>query len=492
MRALITGGSGVIGAGAIPALLNRGHQIRLLTRGADRAAAEWPDEVESFPGDVTRPDDLDGAAEGCDAVIHISGIVTEAPPDVTFDSVNVGGTANLIAEAVRAGTPRFIYLSSLGADTGSSGYHASKLEAEGLVAEYPGPWIILRPGNVYGPGDEVISMLLRMHRTLPALPVIGFGDHEFQPIFYADLGEAIAEAVDRDDLTGIFELAGDEVTTPAAILGAFSELTGRNPVSIPVPEAAAGLAARVAAAAGVPFPLDESKFLMLIERNVIEDPERNALTRVFGVEPTPLAEGLAFLADAQPEQEPTEGVGSLERKWFWADIADSGLSAAELMAVVRERCTEFMSVEFDAEPGAPQEIAEGVSLTAALPLRGNIQVRVEEVTPRRFTFATLRGNPLAGVVRFEAEDVAAGVVRFTITVMARAATMVDWVAMKTVGRLMQDDNWRTVVSRVVEASGGVSTGVESDREMCDEETAAGIEREITGLIARRKRQENPA
>jgi nucleoside-diphosphate-sugar epimerase len=116
--------------------------------------------------------------------------------------VNVDGTRNMLRETERAGVGRFIYVSSLGADTGKSDYHRSKLGGESLVKEFRGGWIILRPGNVYGPGDEVVSLLLKMVRTLPAIPVIDGGDDPFDPVWVDDLAGAIASAVERPDLHG--------------------------------------------------------------------------------------------------------------------------------------------------------------------------------------------------------------------------------------------------------------------------------------------------
>jgi uncharacterized protein YbjT (DUF2867 family) len=487
MRILVTGGSGVIGEGLIPHLVERRHHVRLLTRGADEAAREWPDEVESFTADVTRPEQLLGAVDGCDAVVHITGIIAEQPPDVTFERMNVEGTRHLLVECARAGLPKFIYISSLAAERGQSAYHASKRKAEALVREYAGQWLILRPGNVYGPGDDVISQLLNMHRTLPAIPVIGAGDHSFQPIWYLDLGCAIERALHSDAAGKTYELAGDDVTTPNEILSRFEQLTGRAPARIPVPEFLAGITAQAAELVGMPFPINEAQFQMLIEQNIVRDPEHNALTRVFGVDATPLDRGLAILADAQPEQTPDEGVGGLETKRFWADIRQAQYSPEELMAQFRARCTELMPIEFDAEPGTPQQVVEGATLTAALPLRGNIQVRVVEVEPRVVTFATLRGHPLAGVVRFAASEPGAGVVRFSVSVFARAATMVDWLAMSTVGGQAQNSTWRTVVQRMIDISGGEAPGIEEEKGTARGEEGRRVEEWVGELVTRHRR-----
>ena len=492
MRVLVTGGSGVIGAGLIPELMACGHGVRLLARGADDASREWPEAVESFQADVTAADQLIGAADACDAVVHISGIVAERPPDITFERVNVDGTRNLLREASRAGLPTFVFLSSLGADRGSSAYHKSKRDAEALVREYDGHWIILRPGNVYGPGDEVISTLLSMQRTLPAIPMIGSGSHQFQPIWYLDLGKAISRAIERKVDRDVYEIAGDEITSAHDLLDRFEQVTGRTPLRLPVPESIAALTTRVAQATGVPFPINEAQFQMIVERNVIEPADNNALSRVFQVEATPLARGLRMLADAQPEQQPAEGVGGLERKRFCADITGSSFTAEELMARFRQRFAELMPIEFEAEPGALREVALGATMTAAVPLRGNIQIRVEELTPRALTFATLRGHPLAGVVRFSTSTPRPDVIRFATTVFARAATVFDWVSLSSGGSVAQNSTWRTVVERVIVISGGTSDGVQEQKEAVPDDEGGRVEEWIKDLIAGRKREARAA
>src|SRR5688500_9395280 len=120
MRVLVTGGSGVIGEAVVRALLRRGHRVRLLARHAPEEARTWPEGVEPHKGDVTQPDTLRGAAEGCEAVLHLVGIVDEAPPHATFERVNVEGTRHVVDEATRARVPHLVYVSSLGAERGAS------------------------------------------------------------------------------------------------------------------------------------------------------------------------------------------------------------------------------------------------------------------------------------------------------------------------------------------------------------------------------------
>src|SRR6185437_7474028 len=174
--------------------------VRILTRNAGRGDMEWPSDVEGWAGDVSHEKSIRGSAKGCDVVLHLAGIVEEAPPGRTFQSVNIDGTRYMVLEAERSGIRKFVYLSSLGAERGKSAYHKSKYVAEDVVRGFSRDWLVLRPGAVYGPGDEHVSVLLQLVRTLPVVPTIGDGEQPFQPIWHEDLAEALAMAVERDDL----------------------------------------------------------------------------------------------------------------------------------------------------------------------------------------------------------------------------------------------------------------------------------------------------
>lgn len=473
MKILVTGGTGVIGEGAIPELLARQHSVRLLSRHADDDAQQW-NGVEPFSGDVADASTLRGAADGCDAILHIAGIAEEKPPEVTFEKVNVGGTRNIIEEAKRAGAKRFVFVSSLGADRGASDYHRSKLEAEKLVEQSGLDWTIVRPGNVYGPGDEVISLILKMIRALPAVPVIDSGDQEFQPIWHEDLAKVLASAIEHSDLNSqTLDAAGPEITTMNDLLRRFAAITDRHPIRIPVPSSLAQLA------------VDQNKLTMLQEENLSRG--RNAI-EILGIDTTPLDEGLRRLADSLEEVLPEEGVGTLEHKKYWADIRGSKLSAPALMMQFRDRVNDFMPLEFAAEPGAPEKIEKGTTLTGHLPLRGNFQVRVEVAEPNHVVFATIEGHPLAGIVEFTTSDVN-GAVRFQIDNFARASNFFDLLAVRTLGGPAQSANWRAVVQRAVDASGGTTDGVHEEVEKLSEDEAKAVEARIKSIVQERKREE---
>lgn len=486
MRILVTGGTGVIGTETISELIRSGHTVRLLSRHAEEDARQW-NGVEPAQGDVSEPASLAGVAEGCDAVLHIAGLISDDVAEL--ERINVEGTANMLAEGRRAGVGRFIYISSLGAEKGESEYHRSKRKAESLVAQSTLHWTIVRPGNVYGPGDEVISLLLRAVRALPVVPVIDGGEQPFQPLWHEDLAKACTKLLERDDLKGqTLEIAGQEITSMRDVLDRLAVITDRKPARVPIPHFLASAATALGSAVGVTLPIDQSRLTMLKEENVIVEGRPNAIDTL-KIAPTLLDKGLRLLADSLPEQLAEEGVGALQHKTFFAEIAGSSFTAESLMTWFRDRASDVMPIEFDTEPGTPQRLDLGATLTARIPLRGNVQVRVEAAEPTRVVLATLEGHPLAGTVEFTTADQPGGL-RFAVDTFTRAANTLDFVALKSVGAPMQDSNWKEVVQRVVDASGGTSSaGVQNTSETLDGAAAAKVEERRKEMVQQRKRDD---
>lgn len=490
MKILITGGTGVIGTATVTELIGRGHTVRLLSRGADEAHREWERSVEPFAGDVGDPDSIRGAAEGCAAVIHITGIVEESPPEVTFDRINVGGTENIVREAERAGVRRFVFVSSLGAERGSTDYHRSKMQGEEIVRGSGLSWTIVRVGAVMGPGDETVSVLLRMVRALPAVPTIGSGGQEFQPVWHEDVGWALAECLQRDDLTGeVLRIAGPDIVTVREVLDLFSAVTDRSPIRLPLPSVVARAGSSIASAVGIDTPVSSATVQMLLEGNYLRDGEPNDLTVRLGARPIPTRNRLIELVDDLPEQTPEDGVGSLQRRRFHIDINGSTHDAAAMLDRFTDQFADIVPFEAAAEPGTPTRLEENATLTLELPGRGHVQVRVEAVDSNTATLATLAGHPLAGVVRFRFQDRDNGMVRFIIDVVERPASRLDQISMAIVGSAAQTRTWKQTARNVVEAVGGQQDGdVQEQSWELSDESAEPLEEWITQLVQRRRRQ----
>jgi hypothetical protein len=228
---------------------------------------------------------------------------------------------------------------------------------------------------------------------------------------------------------------------------------------------------------------------MLSEGNVIRTPGTNALTAVFGIKPTPLDTGLRKLADSMPEQTPDKGVGMLKRRRYWVDIAGSQLSPEELFARFRVRFAELtpLAMNLRAEPGTPTMLDLGTTITMALPVRGNVQVRVEQLTANEATLVTLAGHPLAGAIRFLSER-RGDLIRFEVQVYDRPANLADWLMMRTVGESVQSMSWESLLQAMVAESGAVAAcAIHHEEDFLDEDKVERVEQWVRELVAERKR-----
>lgn len=492
MRVLVTGGSGVMGVRTITELLRRGHDVVLLTRHARSDARQWDAGVVPRPGDVTRPASIRGAAEQCDVVLHLVGIVGERDA-ATFDAVNVGGTANMLEEAARAGVRRFVYVSSLGATAGNSRYHRSKVRAEALTRAFPGEWVIVRPGNVYGPGDGQLSLLLRLVRgPSPIVPRVGDGRQPLQPIWWTDCAHALSIVVERADLAGReLDIAGSEVTSQNDLIARLGKVTGRRTRTLRVPESIVTISARLISRIGWSVPFNEDQLVMLREGSRIPPGEVNALQTILQVTPTPLDVGLRQLTDVQPEQLPSHGIGALKHKRYWADITGSDHDAASLFAHFTRHFDDVTPVYVGTtERHGPEGLVSGATLTLSLPMRGHVQVRVVEMDATHAIVVTLEGHPLAGAVRFSAQPRGA-TIRFEVEVFDRAANFVDLLAMRTIGDRLQDRSWMRVVTQMIARSRGEAPGgAQHDSVTLRDGEERRVEQWLEEVVLRFKRARN--
>ena len=324
----------------------------------------------------------------------------------------------------------------------------------------------METGLVYGPCDDVISPLIKMIRSLPVIPAIEDADAPLQPLWHEDLARALAAIVERGDAPAkTLDVAGIEITTLNEIIERLCGIVGRKPARVPLPR------------------------MQLVEKTrVLEG--INALVTDLKLEPTPLSDGLRMLAHALPEQTPEEGVGALEHKRFAARIEGSRMRAASLMTALRNSFADIVPLDFTPEPHSRTHVERGATLTLKMPMRGNVQVRVEVMEPQRLTLSTIEGHPLAGAVQFTTMD-DAGLVEFAIDTYTRSANLFDWIATKTVGRVLQDQNWKRVVQRVIDLSGGSSPeGVKTRAEKLEGDAAREIEKRLRAAIQARLRKES--
>src|SRR5262245_49843067 len=138
MDALVTGGTGFVGANLVREPLADGRSVRVLARnGGDRTALEGCD-VEIAEGDLLDTGSLKAAVAGATRVYHVAADYRLWVRDAReLYRANVDGTRQLLQAAAEAGAQRIVYTSTVGAlgipKDGTPGYEASPVELEDMV-----------------------------------------------------------------------------------------------------------------------------------------------------------------------------------------------------------------------------------------------------------------------------------------------------------------------------------------------------------------------
>lgn len=231
--ATVIGGSGFVGRYAVRALARDGWRVRAACRRPDLAGFLQPmgrvGQVHPVQANLRYPESLAAAVRGAEAVICSVGVLAPMGPQ-TFEAIHVAGPRAAAKAARAAGVQRFIHVSAIGADANSSARYArTKAAGEAAVQEeFPGA-IIVRPSIVFGPEDQFFNRFAAMARMAPLLPLIGGGGNRFQPVYVADLGNALAAAAGGAGTPGtIYEAGGPEVFTFRQLLDKTQTWAGRD------------------------------------------------------------------------------------------------------------------------------------------------------------------------------------------------------------------------------------------------------------------------
>jgi len=244
-------------------------------------------QIQLLKADVTDPESVERALQGADACVNLVGILYEAPGR-GFRETHVDGARNVAEACVRQGVGRLVHMSANGADPdAASKYARSKGEGERAVRKAVPDAVILRPSIIFGQGDGFFERFANLSTFTPALPLFGWGEPRFQPVYVGDVARAVQNAIESSETEGrTFVLAGPKAYSFKELMQLMLKETGRSRILLPLPHLAAsflGLFGNVQALVMQPI-LTSDQALLLRQDNVA--PEDAPGLQALGVEPT--------------------------------------------------------------------------------------------------------------------------------------------------------------------------------------------------------------
>ena len=262
MKVMLTGATGFIGGHLLKAAITAGHDIRLLVRDAGKLTKMLflqgiEQDIEYVVGDMTDPDAVTSALEGCDACIHAAAF-TSLDPSLMDQALAVNGPgAQLILDtAHRQSCDPIIHVSTMsvifpptgdllsGDDPvqgGGNPYNASKAIAEHHAREMQAdgaPVKIIYPAGVTGPLDLGLNVLAaNLAPTLQSEIMMNLSSGGWCLIDVRDLAQAISGLLVSGAGPQRY-VAGGTFMDWEEFHAVITEVTGRDRALLPTPREA--------------------------------------------------------------------------------------------------------------------------------------------------------------------------------------------------------------------------------------------------------------
>ncbi|MDA9733004.1 NAD-dependent epimerase/dehydratase family protein, partial [Acidimicrobiaceae bacterium] len=172
--ALITGGSGHVGANLSRELINQGYKVRCIDYDNDYRAFKNLD-IELIKADITDKDSLKPAFKDVEVVFHTAAFISlDRRYENLIRKINVEGTKNVCEASVDANIKKLVHFSSIDAfqrepmdeplyesrnlvsDPKSIPYDLSKADGQRIVLDFTNNYLdasIIHPTSIMGPND---------------------------------------------------------------------------------------------------------------------------------------------------------------------------------------------------------------------------------------------------------------------------------------------------------------------------------------------------
>ena len=247
MKILVTGGNGFIGHTLVRALLEKGHDVKVV----DLKSIKFTHPKLKF---VIKSvlEDLTDEMKDYDMIYHLAaqlGVVNSDKQPLNTLTVNIDGTVNIFKCALKAKVKKIVYTSSsevygepqeipIKEDSPKSPvsiYGVSKLTAEmyakGYVQEYGMDINPVRLFNVYGPGqgfEWVMSIFIQKVLNNEAPLLFGDGSQVRCFTYIADIVNGIQTVMEKGKKGEAYNIANTEEITMKELAELIIKVSGKD------------------------------------------------------------------------------------------------------------------------------------------------------------------------------------------------------------------------------------------------------------------------
>lgn len=281
MRVFVTGATGFTGSRVVPLLLQRGYQVRCLSRStSDRSSLPQP-EIEWVQGDLSDPAALTASMQGTDALVNVA-------------SLGFGHAESIVSAVKNAGIQRAVFISTTAIFTQLNAKSKRvRLAAEHAIESSGLNYTILRPTMIYGsPRDRNMWRLIRLMRYSPIIPVFGDGNYLQQPVHAGDVAQATVNVIGNEQtLCKSYNIAGKHPLTYNEVIETIARQMKRRVIKLHLPSQPVAALLRLFERIQIPLHLKSEQVLRLNEDKAFSytDAEKD-----FDYSPLAFEDGIKF------------------------------------------------------------------------------------------------------------------------------------------------------------------------------------------------------
>ncbi|WP_439100326.1 DUF2867 domain-containing protein [Congregibacter sp.] len=234
-RYLVFGASGYIGGNLVPYLMDRGVDVRAVSRDREVLEARHWTDVELVEADALDPESLVSALAEIDIAFYL---VHSMAAGKDFGALDLQAAENFALAAAAAGVQRIVYLGGLIPDSSSLGEHISSRRDTGeVLREGEVPVTEIRAGIIIGPGSAAFEVMRDLALNLPVMITPRWVRATSPPIALSNLLEYLWVTAHAGEAAGqVYDAAGPEHVDYTSMMRAIARLAGkRPPLIIPVP-----------------------------------------------------------------------------------------------------------------------------------------------------------------------------------------------------------------------------------------------------------------